>query len=63
MVLRMSDGEAQKLLGPTIKKIPAKRLGNELEMGQTALYIAMCRYLDGQAIVVDGGRSLAANGN
>ncbi|CCG82967.1 Putative uncharacterized protein [Taphrina deformans PYCC 5710] len=58
----MNNAESQKRLAPAVQKIPAKRLGNERDMGQAALFLSMCRYCDGQILVVDGGRSLGANG-
>ncbi|KAL0481795.1 short-chain dehydrogenase/reductase [Acrasis kona] len=45
-----------------ITTVPAKRMGNDQEMGFTALYLANCGYINGQVLVVDGGRSLMASG-
>jgi NAD(P)-dependent dehydrogenase (short-subunit alcohol dehydrogenase family) len=55
--------ETIKRMGAAIAKIPAKRMGEERDIGQAAVFCAMCRYLDGQVIAVDGGRSLNANGH
>lgn len=58
----MNNPESLARLAPAVKKIPAGRLGSERDMGQAALFLGMCRYCDGQILVVDGGRSLGANG-
>lgn len=58
----INNAESQKRLAPAVKKIPAKRLGDERDMGQAALFLGMCQYCDGQILVVDGGRALGANG-
>lgn len=58
----INNEESQARLAPAIAKIPAKRMGNEADMGQTAVFLAMCSYVDAQILVVDGGRTLAANG-
>lgn len=58
----INNEESQKRLAPAIAKIPAKRMGSEGDMGQTAVFLAMCSYIDGQVLVVDGGRTLTASG-
>jgi NAD(P)-dependent dehydrogenase (short-subunit alcohol dehydrogenase family) len=47
----------------TVDKIPAKKLGSTEEMGSAAIFLATNSYVDGQVLVVDGGRSLTANGS
>lgn len=47
----------------TIKKIPAGKLGTSEEMGSAAVFLATNGYMDGQVLVVDGGRSLTASGS
>lgn len=47
----------------TLKLIPAKKLGTSEEMGSAAVFLATNSYVDGQVLVVDGGRSLTASGS
>lgn len=47
----------------TLNLIPAKRLGTSEEMGNAAVFLATNSYVDGQVLVVDGGRSLTASGS
>ena len=54
--------ERMKSLVKVIEKVPARRYGTEEDMGQSAVYLATCKYVDGQVLVLDGGRSLAASG-
>lgn len=58
----LANEEVLKKLKSAVQKIPAKRVGEERDMGQAAVFLGMCRYCHGQVLVVDGGRSLAANG-
>lgn len=59
----MNGPEAQKFFAQALAKVPARRYGNEEDMGQTAVYLATCKYIDGEVLVLDGGRSLAASGD
>lgn len=47
----------------TVKLIPARKLGTSEEMGSAAVFLATNSYVDGQVLVVDGGRSLTASGS
>jgi NAD(P)-dependent dehydrogenase (short-subunit alcohol dehydrogenase family) len=42
------------------EKIPARRPGNDRDMGNAVLYAATNQYVNGQTIVVDGGYVLWA---
>ena len=42
------------------EKVPARRPGNDRDMGSTALFVATNQYLNGQTITIDGGYTLAA---
>ncbi len=48
------DSKRQKVLS----KIPAARFGEPEEIAETVIHIISNRYMTGQVIVVDGGRSL-----
>jgi NAD(P)-dependent dehydrogenase (short-subunit alcohol dehydrogenase family) len=41
-------------------KVPARRPGNDRDMGNAVLFCATNQYLNGQTVVVDGGYTLAA---
>ncbi|KAK0438956.1 hypothetical protein EV421DRAFT_1906291 [Armillaria borealis] len=47
-----------KLLPGLVAPIPAKRQGTEVEMGMTAVYLAVSDYTNGAVLSVDGGVSL-----
>ncbi|QDS74949.1 hypothetical protein FKW77_004600 [Venturia effusa] len=61
----MNDEESVKRWeeNGTVKRIPAGRLGTAEEMGSAAVFLATNGYVDGQVLVVDGGRSLTASGS
>jgi NAD(P)-dependent dehydrogenase (short-subunit alcohol dehydrogenase family) len=56
------SGENQKSEIPKEKyeKVPARRPGNDRDMGAAVLFVATNQYLNGQTVVVDGGYTLAA---
>jgi len=57
------SGENQKSHIPKDKyadKVPAKRPGNDKDMGAAVLFVATNQYLNGQIVTVDGGYTLAA---
>ena len=58
-----SDTVKAYVANGTIAKIPAKRLGSADEMGSAALFLGTNSYVDGEVLVLDGGRSLVASGS
>jgi NAD(P)-dependent dehydrogenase (short-subunit alcohol dehydrogenase family) len=57
------SGANQKSYIPKDKyaeKVPARRPGNDRDMGNAVLFVATNQYLNGQTIVIDGGYTLAA---
>jgi pteridine reductase len=42
-----------------ISNIPLKRMGNEKDIANAVKFVASSKYMTGQVIKVDGGRSLS----
>ena len=57
---KAQDRTAQDLQQEIIRKTPAGRLGRPDDMAATVLFLSSdeAEYITGQAVVVDGGRSL-----
>ncbi|KAG9231454.1 hypothetical protein BJ875DRAFT_382908 [Amylocarpus encephaloides] len=60
----MGTGTGEDIFGSLVEKVPAKRAGGLWDMAGTVLFLASRAgaYVDGRCVVVDGGRTLFANG-
>lgn len=60
----MGTGSGADIFGDLVQKVPAKRAGGLDDMAGVILFLCSKAgaYVDGRSVVVDGGRTLFANG-
>jgi NAD(P)-dependent dehydrogenase (short-subunit alcohol dehydrogenase family) len=60
----MGSGSSADIFGDLVEKVPAKRPGRLDDMAGVVLFLVSQAgaYVDGKSIVIDGGRTLFANG-
>ena len=60
----MGTGSSADIFGDLVEKVPAKRAGGLDDLAGVVLFlVSKARgYVDGRSVVVDGGRTLFANG-
>jgi NAD(P)-dependent dehydrogenase (short-subunit alcohol dehydrogenase family) len=60
----MGSGAGADIFGDLVEKVPAKRAGGVDDMAGVVLFLVSKAgaYVDGKSVVVDGGRTLFANG-
>jgi NAD(P)-dependent dehydrogenase (short-subunit alcohol dehydrogenase family) len=60
----MGTGKDADIFGDLLEKVPAKRAGRVDDMAGVVLFLVSKAgaYVDGNSVVVDGGRTLFANG-
>ncbi|ORY79501.1 hypothetical protein BCR37DRAFT_394223 [Protomyces lactucae-debilis] len=61
-IVAAGDAGVSDMVKQMESKVPAKRMGNAMEMGKAALFLSTCTYMHGHVLVIDGGRSLRAGG-